>query len=223
MNSSYSLKGTPTHAPEHGALVGTAFRIVLGVVLLVAGALKITDLGQSAVAVKAYRLFPEPIQAEIVGYALPPLEMLLGTLLILGLFTRVAATGAAVLMVAFTIGILSVWVRDISIECGCFNAGGALDSPVNPYEYGREILRDVVLLFLAAWLIVWPRTRWALDTIARPHLHKVYDLMLDDEDFADSDEDVTDSDDNDDSENDDSVGRATASDDSPRAAEEPAR
>jgi len=216
VNSSYSLKGTPTHAPEHGALVGTAFRIVLGVVLLVAGALKITDLGQSAVAVKAYRLFPEPIQAEIVGYALPPLEMLLGTLLILGLFTRVAATGAAVLMVAFTIGIISVWVRDISIDCGCFTAGGALDSPVNPYDYGREILRDVLLLFVAAWLIVWPRTRWALDTIARPHLHTVYDLMLDDEDF-------TDSDDNDDSENDDSVGRATASDDSRRAAEEPAR
>jgi uncharacterized membrane protein YphA (DoxX/SURF4 family) len=214
VNASYSLKGTPTHAPEHGALVGTAFRIVLGVVLFIAGALKITDLGQSAVAVKAYRLFPEPIQAEIVGYALPPFEMLLGTLLILGLFTRVAATGAAILMVVFIAGIISVWVRDISIECVCFNAGGALDSPVNPYEYGREIFRDVVLLFLAGWLIVWPRTRWALDTIARPHLHKVYDLMLDDEEFDDENENEND---------DDSVGRDTASDDSPRAAEEPAR
>jgi len=196
MSTPFSLKGTPTHAPEHGAAVGTAFRVILGLALFIAGALKITDLGQSAVAVKAYRLFPQPIQAEIVGYALPPLEMLLGALLIVGLFTRVAATVAAGLLAVFIVGIISVWVRDISIECGCFNAGGAQDSPINPFEYGREIFRDVVLLFLAGWLIVFPRTRWALDSVARPHLHKVYDLMLDDEELDEFDDDEDADDDN---------------------------
>ena len=82
MSVDYQLKGALSHEHDHGAAIGTAFRISLGVVMLIAGGLKITDLGQSAVAVKAYRLFPQPIQAEIVGYALPPLEMLVGALLL---------------------------------------------------------------------------------------------------------------------------------------------
>ena len=62
-----------------------------------------------------------------------------------------------------------------------FNAGGASASPINPFEYAREIFRDLVLLGMALWLMVWPRTLWALDSIARPHMHKVYELMQDDE------------------------------------------
>ena len=187
MSVDYQLKGALSHEHDHGAAIGTAFRISLGVVMLIAGGLKITDLGQSAVAVKAYRLFPQPIQAEIVGYALPPLEMLVGALLLVGLFTRATASVTAVLLVVFIIGIASVWARDLSIECGCFNAGGASTSPINPYEYGREIFRDLILLGLAGWLIVWPRTLLALDSVARPHLHKVYEFMHDDDDQIDQD------------------------------------
>jgi uncharacterized membrane protein YphA (DoxX/SURF4 family) len=178
----FRLTGAPVHEKDHGAVAGTAFRVVLGIVLLIAGGLKITDLEQSAKAVKAYKVMP-PAVAEVVGYALPPLEMFLGLLLVIGLFTRVAATIAGLLMVVFIVGIISVWVRGISIECGCFNAGGASASPIDvqQWEYLREIIRDLVLLGLAAWLAVWPRTRWALDTIARPHLHKVYEFMDDDD------------------------------------------
>ena len=181
MSQTYELKGALPYVHDHGAAVGTAFRISLGIVLLIAGGLKITDLGQSAVAVKAYRLFPQPIQAEVVGYALPPLEILIGVLLIAGLFTRVAASAAALLMVIFIVGIISVWARGLSIECGCFNGGGASASAINPYEYAREIFRDLVLLGMAMWLIVWPRTLWALDSVVRPHMHKVYELTQDDE------------------------------------------
>jgi uncharacterized membrane protein YphA (DoxX/SURF4 family) len=97
------------------------------------------------------------------------------------LFTRVAASAAALLMVVFIVGIISVWARGLSIECGCFNDGGASASPINPYEYAREIIRDLILVGMAIWLVVWPRTLWALDSIARPHMHKVYKLMQDDE------------------------------------------
>lgn len=151
--------------------VGFAFRLVLGLVLLIAGGLKITELDQSARAVKAYRLF-DPAIAELIGYALPPLEILLGLLLLAGLFVRLAAVAAAGLMVIFIIGIASVWIRGISIECGCFNAGGDLSGPVNDFEYAREILRDVVLLAMAAWLIVRPRTALSMDRVLRPHLHR---------------------------------------------------
>jgi uncharacterized membrane protein YphA (DoxX/SURF4 family) len=151
--------------------VGFAFRLVFGVVLLVAGGLKITELDESARAVKAYRLF-DPAIAELIGYAMPPLQIVIGLLLIVGLFTRIAAFVAGGLMVVFIIGIATVWVRGISIECGCFTAGGDLAGPVNDYEYARAILRDVVLLGMAAWLVVRPRTVWSLDGVLRPHLHR---------------------------------------------------
>ena len=77
-------------------LVGTALRLLLGGVLLVAGALKVTNLGQSALAVRAYQLLPYDV-AGYVGYALPVLEIGIGLLLVLGLFTRAAAVaGSAV-------------------------------------------------------------------------------------------------------------------------------
>jgi uncharacterized membrane protein YphA (DoxX/SURF4 family) len=168
--------------------VGFAFRLVLGVVLLIAGGLKITELDQSARAVKAYRLF-DPAIAELIGYALPPLEILIGLFLVVGLFVRIAAFTAGGLMVVFIIGIASVWVRDISIQCGCFNAGGDLAGPVNDFEYAREILRDIALLGMAAWLVVRPRTALALDRVLRPHLYRDDSAAADGSITADLDDD----------------------------------
>jgi uncharacterized membrane protein YphA (DoxX/SURF4 family) len=144
--------------------VGLVFRLTLGVVLVIAGGLKIGDLDQSVRAVKAYRLL-DPAVAEFVGFILPPLEIVVGVLLILGIFVRAAAVITAGLMVAFIVGIASVWVRGISIACGCFNEGGELEGPLNPYEYAREIFRDVVFLAMAAWLIIRPRTALALQRL----------------------------------------------------------
>jgi uncharacterized membrane protein YphA (DoxX/SURF4 family) len=168
--------------------VGFAFRLVLGVVLLIAGGLKITELDQSARAVKAYRLF-DPAIAELIGYALPPLEILIGLFLVVGLFVRIAAFAAGGLMVVFIIGIASVWVRDISIQCGCFNAGGDLAGPVNDFEYAREILRDIALLGMAAWLVVRPRTALSLDRVLRPHLYRDDAAAADGSITADLDDD----------------------------------
>jgi uncharacterized membrane protein YphA (DoxX/SURF4 family) len=165
-------------------IVGLVFRLVLGVVLLIAGGLKIGDLEQSARAVKAYRLM-DPAVAEFVGYALPSAELVLGALLVAGLFVRVAALVSGLLMVVFIAGIASVWVRGISIECGCFNAGGDLDGPINPYEYAREIFRDVALIGMAAWLVYRPRTAWSLDAVVRPHLHRPHLHLHTDHDTGD--------------------------------------
>jgi uncharacterized membrane protein YphA (DoxX/SURF4 family) len=46
-------------------------RLVLGGVWIVAGLSKVTDLGASVRAVRAYRLLPE-VAAQVVGAGLPP-------------------------------------------------------------------------------------------------------------------------------------------------------
>ena len=76
-------------------------------------------------AVQAYEIFPDGI-ANTIGLALPFLEIILGVLLVLGLFTRPAAIAATLLMVAFIIGISQAWARGLTIDCGCFGGGGEI-------------------------------------------------------------------------------------------------
>ena len=141
-------------------LVGTLLRLVLGGVILVAGALKVTNLGQSALAVRAYQLLPYDL-AGYVGYALPIIEIVIGLLLVLGLFTRMSALLGALLMLAFVIGIASAWARGLSIDCGCFGGGGTIGAEETAYPL--ELSRDVALLLAGAWLVRRPHTAYALD------------------------------------------------------------
>ncbi|WP_142259913.1 MauE/DoxX family redox-associated membrane protein [Thermopolyspora flexuosa] len=140
----------------------TVARLVLAGVLIVAGWSKMGAPALSIQAVKAYELLPEAV-AEIVGYVLPILEIVIGLLLVIGLLTRMAAIATAVLMLAFVIGIASAWARGLNIDCGCFGGGGALP-PGQKANYLPEILRDVGFLALAAWVAVKPPGRFALDT-----------------------------------------------------------
>jgi uncharacterized membrane protein YphA (DoxX/SURF4 family) len=142
------------------AWMGMVFRLVTGGVWIAAGLLKVPDPTESVRAVRAYRLLPESV-VPVVGHGLPLLEILVGVCLVAGLLTRVAAGISALLFVAFLIGISSVWARGISIDCGCFGGGGAVDNAQAQYPW--EIARDFGLLLLSAWLIYRPATRWAVD------------------------------------------------------------
>ena len=84
--------------------IGLLARLLLGVVLIVAGALKVGKPIVSARAVQAHQIFPFEI-AGYIGYALPVLEIAVGLLLVLGLFTRAAALIGALppLVLALTI------------------------------------------------------------------------------------------------------------------------
>lgn len=142
--------------------VGTAARLGLAAVWLVAGGSKVGDLAASGRAVVAYRVLPYEV-ATVIGAALPFVELALGVLLLVGLATRLAATVATLLLVVFIAGIISAWARGLPIDCGCFGGGGDLAAGQTP-TYGREILRDVGFLALAAFLLVWPRTRLSVDS-----------------------------------------------------------
>ena len=108
-----------------------------------------------------------------VGHALPTVEILLGALLLLGLFTRVMALVSVLFFVAFIIGISSAWARGLEINCGCFGNAGV---PANPQrEYALDIARDIGLLLCAAWLVCWPRTRFALDNLLFPRTERLPD------------------------------------------------
>ncbi len=142
--------------------VGLLARLIVAAFLIIAGYLKFPDPAGNVRAVRAYRLLPEAM-VPTVGHALPTVELILGFLLLLGLFTRYVALVTALFFLAFIIAISSAWARGLEINCGCFGNGGV---PAHPQrQYAIDIARDVGLLLLSVWLVVWPRTRLALDNL----------------------------------------------------------
>jgi uncharacterized membrane protein YphA (DoxX/SURF4 family) len=142
-----------------GPWLATAARLLVGGVFVVAGALKLPDPAAAVRAVRAYQLLPEPLVAP-VAFGLPVLEIALGLALLLGVFVRTAAIGAAVLLVVFLAGVISAWARGLQIDCGCFGDGGPVAAGETAYP--QEVLRDVGLLIAAVGLAIWPRSRLAL-------------------------------------------------------------
>ena len=136
-------------------VVGTVARLGLAAVFLVSGVLKAVDPDATYVAVRAYDVLPKAGVALVAG-VLPWLEIVLGLLLLVGLATRVVAVASAGLLVVFIAGVTQAWARGLSIDCGCFGGGGAVDP--GQTTYGLELLRDAGFLLMAAWLIVRPRT-----------------------------------------------------------------
>ena len=140
---------------------GTVIRLVLAGVLFVAGWPKFVDVEGTVRSVTAFQLVPDGLVRPF-AYAMPTFELVLGALLVLGLGTRLLGVAYAGLMLMFLFGIASAWARGLSIECGCFgNTGAEVLDPVPGYI--RDIVRDVLLLLGALWLVLWPRTRFSLD------------------------------------------------------------
>jgi len=145
--------------------LGTLIRVALGVIFIWASWHKLADPYSNVQAVKAYELLPAP-WFRIVGYTLPIVEVLIGVCLITGVITRVTAVFAALSMAVFIFGIISVWVRDININCGCFGDGGY--DPNAQDKYPWEVARDSLFFLMAAYLVVWPRTKLAVDNLLFP-------------------------------------------------------
>ena len=139
------------------------FRLILGGVLFVAGALKVSDPYASATSVRAYQILPVDL-ANLLGFVLPFAEVAIGIFLILGIWVRLNAVAGSALMAMFIIAIAQAWVRGISLDCGCFGKGGLLESEELPvWNYTVEIARDIVLAAFAVYIYRFPKGKLGLD------------------------------------------------------------
>jgi len=141
---------------------GFVVRLALGAAFIYAAMIKLLHLGESKMSVVAYHLFPIPV-AQFLGVALPVIELALGILLVVGLFTRLVAICIGLLLVVYIAGIISAWARGLSISCGCFSPGGVVDHAAAVAGYKKDIARDTLMILGAAWLALWPRTPLSVD------------------------------------------------------------
>ncbi|MEV5711793.1 MauE/DoxX family redox-associated membrane protein [Actinoallomurus sp. NPDC052274] len=136
-------------------------RVGLAGILGIAGYAKFTEpAALQKTAVAAYRILPQSMVTP-VALGLPVLEMVLAAMILLGFATRVMAICVGLLFLVFIAGIISVAARGLSIDCGCFGGGGTVAK--GQTHYLREVFRDLGFLALAAWLMLYPRGKFALD------------------------------------------------------------
>ena len=154
MNVARSLRGN--------AWIGLAFRLILAAVLIYAGVVKVFEPDGARNAILAYRIFDADI-ASVLGWALPIGEIIIGLLLLVGLFVRWAGLATALLMTGFIIGIASVWMHGYNIDCGCFGGGGDITDEGKNWRYLSEILRDLLFTGMGVWLVAWPVTALGLE------------------------------------------------------------
>ncbi len=122
-------------------------RLLLGAVLLVAGALKAMDPSLAVMAVGAYGLLP-PKVALAVGLLLPGVEISVGGALCVRFLARGAALLAALLSGMFLFVVGWAHFESLDIACGCFG-------PLSPaLESGwKTAVLDVAML--VGSVVVW--------------------------------------------------------------------
>lgn len=121
-------------------------RLVLGGVFLYAGITKIGNPQAFADSIATFKVLPEQF-ISIIALGLPPFEVLLGLMLVVGWNVRAASLGITALAIVFAISLGQAIARGLSVDCGCFGSGepSALKTWLSLGRAG--------LLFLAgAWL-----------------------------------------------------------------------
>lgn len=111
-------------------------RLLLGAIFVYAGVLKGLDVEAFAGRVAAYEILPYTWN-YIIATILPFVEMIVGVHLLANRWVRAAAVVVGGLCLTFIGLLLSVQLRGLQIECGCF---GPEDTSTPLQAIGRNLL-----------------------------------------------------------------------------------
>jgi len=117
---------------------------------------KIASPAYFAGTIQNYQLLPDSL-INLVAIILPWLELICGILLLAGIWHRSAALIISCLMTIFMIAILSVIIRGLDIECGCFGS--------NTSANWTRIVEDVFFLLFSLQIALYPHSRLAFENI----------------------------------------------------------
>lgn len=129
-------------------------RLTVGTVFLYSGVAKLVDIGAFVEAVRQFHILPE-FSLTFFSIALSTSEVVLGMLLIAGLWTRAAAFTVSLMLLGFTLLLINALLTGTAKECGCFGTGEELD--------WWAVGRDAALLALSLYLMQAKEFFYSLD------------------------------------------------------------
>lgn len=121
-------------------------RWAIGAVFVYAGTLKLLAPQDFADSIAGFRLL-SPLSINVLALSLPPFEILVGTLLLLGWRTRAASLAVLLMTTIFALALASALLRGLSVDCGCFGGGTA-----SRWRTSLSLGRDLLLFGTAAVL-----------------------------------------------------------------------
>lgn len=139
---------------------GFAIRIGMGILFIFAGLSKFANIVNFRYAVTILKLFYFPIR-EIITFSIPAIEIIIGVLLIIGLFTDFALIHLNVILIGF--GYISFHAINIKLLEGCECFGQVFN-----LKYDMNHLILIFVLFFFNILALFDRKKvWTLDRLFR--------------------------------------------------------
>ena len=116
--------------------------VILGMVLLIAGLLKLMDpVGAGLVMDEYFNFFHLSFlkpASRIVASGLALLESLLGAALVAGVWRKVLAIAGGIILIFFTLVTIILYIANPSMDCGCFGEAVHLN-------HAQTLLKNLVL------------------------------------------------------------------------------
>lgn len=162
-----------------GSAVLLLLRLVFGGLMVLAAVAKLRNPLFFAQGLTSFDLIPLPL-VPFFAFLVPWLELIAGSLLLIGLWTREAAAVLWGMLAAFTGALTQVILSGKHVECGCFGDLFASAKTFVPaltplFEAlgdgavsGKTIMRNLVFLGAFLALCLCGGGRWALDGLFRP-------------------------------------------------------
>lgn len=120
--------------------------LLLGGLFIYSGVSKSLQFSLFAQNVESYLLLPS--WAILPAASLIPVsEMLAGCFLVLNVRVRIALACTLLMLVLFTLALLSAWMRGLEISCGCFGVSTVQG------EYLLWLVRNGILLIASGFLL----------------------------------------------------------------------
>jgi uncharacterized membrane protein YphA (DoxX/SURF4 family) len=139
-------------------IVALVLRLALGVIFIYAAWIKLREpWALFAMAIDSYGLLPLKY-VELVARTLPWFELLIGILLIAGIFLRTASVATSLLLAVFFGLMVRAYAKGMQINCGCFGPGEVIS--------WKTLLRDGSML-AGALALTWFSWRQATQSPIR--------------------------------------------------------
>ncbi len=121
-------------------------RLALGGIFVYAGIPKILNPAAFAEAVYNYQILPD-VLINLVAIVLPWTEVVVGGLLVAGLWMPGAVLVCTLMLASFITALVFNLARGLNIHCGCFSVDAG--DPINNWTIARDISFFLMALFLS--------------------------------------------------------------------------